>query len=311
MAHNKCCMTKYLLISFLLISTIFTTALNAQAKTPTEESKTLSKLVLKENGVLLGYILDTTATSIYFETNDGRKIYVPKEAVQEIVNAEKQEKRNNFTTALAVYSRYFTTSSAIPVPKGKHTLEAFLPGVRMQFSLPYNITINTGVSFALNPLYINVKKSFKLSDRWYLAPSVSYLQTTYGLFSTDFNNVYFVAPILSLSYLGRHGSITVNGGYLIPSVSTFNLDIFSTSLAFQVKVSKKASVIFDSFVPIGLSLNVGNRLIPGLMVQSGIRLYASERNAYQFEITVLPLLNLFDGRATYLPIPNVRWIHSI
>ncbi len=300
-------MHKFLLFCILLGCFCCASNVHAQTERQNDEPRTLTKLILDDDGELLGYILTVTSTSIYFETLDGRKIFVPKEVIVEINDTAKEGQEGSFKVAPEITNRYFITGSAIPVKKGQHTLELALPGPRIQLSLAYNITLNLATSFALNPLYINVKKSLKLNNQFYVAAGISYAQTTYGYFITETTNDYYLAPVLSVSYLSKEGSFTLNGSYLIYN----NLDFtgsYSISLAFEKKVTKKRSFVFDSFIPLSGGNNNTAGLPLGPMIQLGVRNYPNEENAYQFGLTILH--TSLPESLLIIPLPAIKWIHT-
>lgn len=105
---------KVLIFSLLLI--YFTPLSWGQVDTTSVASRQLVKIIQTDKSELIGYILKEDERELFFETQDGRKIYIPQYIIKEIVpiNIADFNAKGDFVGEDIFATRYFITTNGLP-----------------------------------------------------------------------------------------------------------------------------------------------------------------------------------------------------
>lgn len=304
-----------------------------QEDTTLVKEKQLVKIIQTDKTELIGYILKDDEREIHFETQDGRKIYIPQYVIKEIVPIKSNDfnVKGDYVGEDLFATRYFLTTNGLPLKKGEHYIQWNLFGPDFQFALGEKFGVGLMTSWMAVPIVGTAKYSFNINDRNQFAIGAMLGTSSWASFSgTNFGGVL---PFATFSHGDRKANIALSGGY---GAVWFDGDINGrvlTSVAGMIKIGPKISLVFDSFIVLraksdfqtytytdyvynettGLYDEVqvtGTNEIerPGLgLFIPGIRWHQEEGKAFQFGFTGVAT----GGELLPFPIPMVQWYRRI
>lgn len=298
----------------------------------TINQRQLHQVITYEGVEYLGYIINEDEREILIEIPERGKIYIPQYVIKEInpISEKDYTARGEFVGEDRFSTRYFITANGLPVRKGDHYILWNLYGPEFQFGLSKNFGFGIMTSWLASPIAFTTKYSFQFSEKFHGA--VGAMVGTMGWIglADSESGGGGALPFLSLSTGNRTRNLTFSGGY-----GTIWQGGFSDpqgralmSVAGMVKVSRKLSLVFDSFIvlqgaertrtveniqydqfgqpytvyttekynPAGLAL-----LIPGL------RWHQGPGKAFQFGFTGI----VYDQEIVPFPVPMVQWFRSL
>jgi hypothetical protein len=322
---------KVLIFSLLLI--YFTPLSWGQVDTTSVASRQLVKIIQTDKSELIGYILKEDERELFFETQDGRKIYIPQYIIKEIVpiNTADFNAKGDFVGEDIFATRYFITTNGLPLKKGEHYVQWNLFGPDFQFAISERFGVGLMTSWMAVPIIGTAKYSFDINERSQFAVGALLGTSSWAAFSGA--NFGGVLPFATISHGDRRANIALSGGYGAIWLDGVVSGRALTSIAGMIKVGPKISLVFDSFIVLKaksdfetitenhLVYNEGTGLYdevqvtytqenkrPGLaLLIPGIRWHQEEGKALQFGFTGFA----YDGEFLPVPIPMVQWYRRI
>jgi hypothetical protein len=323
---------KTLILSILFV--ILTPILWSQEDTTAVAEKKLVRLIQTDKTELVGYVLKQDEREIQFETQDGRKIFIPQYVIREIIPLSTSDfnVKGDYVGEDMFATRYFITTNGLPVKKGEHYIQWNLFGPDFQFALSDNFGVGLMTSWMAMPLVGTAKYSFKLkNEKNQFAIGALLGTSSWAAFSGA--NFGGALPFATLSHGSRTGNIAVSGGYGAVWIDGDVQGRALTSIAGMVKVGPKISLVFDSFIiPRGKTETINSsytdyvynqqtqlydevivnyteeRTRPGLaLLIPGVRWHIEEGKAFQFGFTGVIAGDFFVP----VPIPMVQWYRRI
>ena len=287
---------------------------------------TLVQLNKTEGGYLTGHIIYQDAKEVYFQTQDGRSIYIPQHTIQSIQPLYSGPINPSLHADFS--TRYFITTNGLSLKRGENYVLWNLYGPDFQFGIRDNFSFGILTSWLGIPVIATLKKSFPLGKNLHAAIG--------GLFGTgswvlpEFGGAL---PFGSLTYGTPTNHLTLSGGYGAIWAENELQGRALSSIAGSVQLSDKFSLVFNSFILFaGQGRNVTERIEEyifnpvtgeydwiykeievyqkptGIVIMiPGIRWHQGPGKAFQIGFSGL----ISDGEAIPLPIPMVQWFRSL
>lgn len=269
-----------------------------QDSTYVDENKLV--VVEKHNGVTyVGKILSQDAREVLIETKELGQVVIPKHEIKSIKEIQPGELSSSmgYIGREVFATRYFISTNGLPIEKGDSYVQWNLFGPDVQLGVAKNFGIGIMTSWLGFPILGSAKYSIPLSDKLNLG-----VGTLLGTGSWTDPDLGIALPFAALTYGNRTKNLTFSGGYgaVFNDYELTERALFS--VAGMVKVSKKITLVFDSFImsPDGNSSGFA-LLIPGL------RLQTESDKAFQFGFAGI----VIEGEAWPLPIPMVQWYRML
>lgn len=285
-----------LMTLFLVFITTFS---NAQEVIENKSDSSEYVVTQNDGNETIGKIVKNNPQELIIKTEDGRYVSIPQYRIKKITkldpNATDPDVEDLFAT------RYFITTNGLPVKKGEHYVQVNLWGGDFQFGVKDNLGIGIMTSWIGAPLIGTIKKSWVINENTQFAAGA--LVGTMSWFG--WTNAGAL-PYAALSFGDRSKNIALSAGFGgITSESRYGSRSSSgtalMSVAGMVKVSKKVSIIFDSFVVIPEpDLTVA-------LIMPGVRWHRKRGEAFQ-----LGFAGVITSDGTIpVPIPMVQWYYSL
>lgn len=282
-----------------------------------------------EGGSLKGHIIYQDAREVFFQTEDGRKIYIPQHTISKIqpLTSPLEFKPQDLPTA-DFTTRYFITTNGLSLQKGENYVLWNLYGPDFQFGIRDNFSFGMLTSWLGIPVIGTLKKSFPLAKNLHAAIG--------GLFGTGswvLPEIGGALPFGSLTLGHTTNHLTISGGYGAIWVDNELQGRALSSIAGTIRLSNKFSLVFDSFIlfegrgryvtdnfeeyiynPVTgdydwilKEIEVYERPSGVVIMIPGIRWHQAPGKAFQFGFSGL----ITEGEAIPLPIPMVQWFRSL
>lgn len=300
-----------------------------QQDTTTVREKQLVKIIQTDKTELIGYILKEDEREIQFETQDGRKIFIPQYIIKEIVPIKDADfnVKGDYVGEDIFATRYFITTNGLPLKKGEHYVQWNLFGPDFQFAISERFGVGLMTSWLAVPIIGTAKYSFDINERSQFAVGALLGTSSWAAFSGA--NLGGVLPFATISHGDRKANIAVSAGYGAVWIDGDVSGRALTSIAGMIKVGPKISLVFDSFIVLRgrpeeftyIDYVYNNQTMmydeiqvtetrtpPGLaLLIPGIRWHQEEGKAFQFGFTGVA----FEGELLPVPIPMVQWYRRI
>ncbi len=296
---------KNLALNYLLA--IFTVALSmsvAQAQSPSIESVSEAEdsqlmLVRTHEGVeFIGRILSKDAREVLILTEDGEEIIIPRHQVDTIeVLAKGKMVDGKFVGDDRFATRYFYSTNGLPMKKGEHYAMFNYYGPEVHFALNDYVSVGVMTTWLASPIVASAKISIPVAEKFHLGIG--------GLAGS----MVWAGPS-NVGALGfgsatigdRQNNFTVSAGYAtVGSNMETNAGAPMMSVASMIKISRRATLVFDSFIFLEQDNQFG-LLIPGIRVAD-----RRQRGAFQFGMGAL-VVDDFDSA---IPIPMASYMINI
>jgi len=293
---------KFLILGFNLtvfcFQPIFSYSQTGQDSTYVDENKLV--VVEKHNGVTyVGKILSQDAREVLIETKDLGQVVIPKHEIKAIKEIQPGELSASmeYIGREVFATRYFMTTNGLPIEKGDSYIQWNLFGPDLQFGVGKNFGIGIMTTWIGMPIIGTAKYSIPLSGDLNLG--VGALLGTGSWASPDFG---IALPFVAFTYGNRRRNLTFSGGYGVVFTDYERSERALFSVAGMAKVSKKISLIFDSFImPADVNSSGFALLMPGFRLQTG------SDKAIQFGFAGI----ILEGETYPVPFPMVQWFRML
>jgi len=287
---------------FCLFFVFSTTKSYAQADTTKTTDQKFYLITTNDGAQFQGQILFQDAKEILIDTKDRGQISIPKYQVKEILEIKKSElsAKGEYMPAEVFATRYFITTNGLPIEKRESYILWNLWGPDFEFGVGKNLGVGVMTSWLGVPIIGSIKYSITLAPKVNMAlggllGTGSWVEPSFGL----------ALPYVALTFGDRKSNISFSGGYGAVFFEGDNNGRGLLSVAGMTKVSKKVSLVFDSFIaPKSSNLNGLTILIPG------IRLQTDRNKTFQFGFAGL-YTNTEDTGSQVVPIPFVQFFTKL
>ncbi|MCE3228736.1 MAG: hypothetical protein K0S32_3287 [Bacteroidetes bacterium] len=289
-----------------------------------DSTKNNSKVyvVTKNDGTtFVGKIISQDAREVLMDTKNIGQVAIPKheiKSVEELQGGDLNSK-GDYIPKEVFSTRYFITTNGLPIQKGESYVQWNLYGPDFQFGVSKNFGLGIMTSWFAIPVIGTAKYSIRFAEKVHLG-----LGVLAGTGSWALPDFAIALPFGALTLGDRRANISVSAGYGAVITDNDNDGRTLASIAGMVKVSKRISLVFDSF----WMLPGGERKIqnyahdpngnyytyyttqkkPGFaLIIPGIRWQSEPNKAFQFGFTGV----IVDGNTWPVPIPMVQWYRKI
>jgi hypothetical protein len=267
-----------------------------------ETSKKLY-LVIKHDGTeFSGKLISRDAHEVMIETSNMSQVAIPTHEIATIREVEETEVSDNgdFRHPDPFSTRYSLTTNAMPLNKDKYVLWN-LYGPEFQFGISKNLSVGVMTTWLATPIIASIKCSVSLAPEVHLGAG-----TLLGHGSWALPSLMFAVPYGVLTFGNRSYNLSCSAGYGYVTMNSFGGGRALGSLAAMVKLGKKTSFIFDSYMVFGESGDVLNQIPSILVVIPALRLELSHYRAFQFGFTGINA----GGQWLPIPIPTLKWFRK-
>ncbi len=251
----------------------------------------LYKILKTDGGELIGEIIKQDSRDVFFKTYDGREFYIPQYIIKSIVklNPKNFNKKGDYIGEEPFATRYFISTNGLPIKKGESYVLWNWYGPDVQFGLGNNFGVGIITSWIGAPVIGTIKKSWKINRYTQFA-----IGGLLGSGSWGIPRIGGALPFATLSFGDRNRNLAFSGGYGIVVNDGDDETGFLTSLAGMTKLSRKVSLVCETFFVIPTS----NNTQPAVFLFPGLRLHQSKGKALQFGISGF----FIDGEIIRLPM---------
>jgi len=255
-------------------------------------------LITKNDGwEYIGTLMSMDAREVILNTKNIGQVSIPKHEIKSMkeVSADEVATNGERKPIETFATRNFLTTNGLPLEKGQSYVLWNLWGPDMQFGLTKNLSVGVMTSWLAMPVIASAKYSLKLNKNTHLA-----IGTLLGSGTWSMPHLGIALPFAAITFGDKRNNVTFSGGY--GAMWGYGTDGGRAlmSVAGMAKVSKKASLVFDSFIMPGIN---GNDFL-GLYMP-GIRLQTAPNKAFQFGCA---------GISTYRgtsPMPMIQWFRML
>lgn len=273
---------------------------NAVAQVDTTKTLT-SKIYLittAEGNEFLGTIVYQDAKEVIIETKNMGKVSIPKFQIKELKEVQSKEisAGGEYIPEQRFATRYFITTNGLPLEKGENYVLWNIYGPDMQFSISDHFGVGIMTSWVGIPIIGTAKYSFNLGKNTNMA-----IGTLLGTGSWSNPEFGLVVPFTALTFGDRRTNINFSGGYGAVWTKDKSEGRALLSIAGMATVSKKASLVFDSFIiPSSGSSKSFALFIPGIRIQT------SKGKFFQYGFAAM----LDDGKIQSGIFPMIQWFQK-
>jgi hypothetical protein len=292
---------------------------------------TLYRIIKTDGDELIGYILEQNSREIRCYTNDRREIIVPQFVVSRIEKIDPKDlgKRGEYIGEDRFSTRYFITTNGLPIKKGEHYMQWNLYGPDFQFAVGENLGVGIMTSWLATPIVGTLKYSLNSDEKVQFAVGTLVGSSSWMALSDNELNFGGVLPFATLSTGNRQANAAFSGGYGLTWMGSEYSGRALASVAGMVKVSKRISLVFDSFLIFRGKTKISSEwrseynpstgqwvtvMVPRLerkpgiyLLIPGIRWHQTDKKAFQFGF-----LGIYsDGEFLPMPVPMVQWYRNL
>jgi hypothetical protein len=301
------------------------------AQTNPVDSTVVVKIEKFNGTTYLGKIISDDGRELLLETSDIGKIYIPKNEIKTI-SSEKTHEMNILGKPeeyFAFNTRYAFTNNALPIKKGDHYASISWYGPEVHFAVSKGFSVGVMSTWLAVPVILALKYTFPTKNEK-LHFSLGSL-----LGSSSYANNFSIS--LGYGYLkgGDMIDVAIPGTYVSPNYPLYVTEesplraspIFS--FAGIVKVSKKASLFFDSMISIseqektfsayegGFDPQTGkespfitkvtreNLWTSAFILMPGMRFQTKETQSFQVSLAGISVLD--KNESSSFPFPLLHW----
>ncbi len=293
-------------IKITLFSLLFIGLPNILAAQEGSDTTTVSYkmyVVVKNDGTeYVGQILKQDSREVLIKTDKLGEIYIPKHEIKEIREIEniKEYKSGVSFRENRMASRYYLTTSAIPLGKGNDYFRLTYFLLEAQFALGDNFSLGVMTTPVGAPIVLTPKFGYEVADKFHLGGgllfgSLSWTRPDYGgLFG------YGLA-----TYGTKNHNVTLGAGYGFVygdgNVSGQNAPLIS--MGSHLRIGSSAFFNFEALIVVNSDFALG-ALIPG------VRWVTKKQNVWDFGFTGGFFSDRTGGggaEVVPLPIPMISW----
>lgn len=300
---------------FILVTILFSCfqVSFSQVESEQYDPNKIYRILKTDGGEIFGKILSSDSREIKILTIDNREIIIPQYVISKIeeTNMDEFNSDGTYVGEDRFATRYFITTNGLPIKKGDHYVQWNLFGPDFQFGVADNLGVGIMTSWVGIPIIGSIKYSFELGDNAQLAVGGLFGTASWVSFDTG-----GALPFATLSFGDRSKNIAFTGGYGAIFDGGDVQGRALGSVAGMVKVGKKVSLVFDSFIVFPGQSRVttttwGVQITedrPGFaLIIPGVRWHQKEGAAFQFGFSGVSV----DGELLPVPIPMVQWYRSL
>lgn len=287
----------------------------------TYKTQLLYKVEKNDGVIFVGNILKQDSREILLKTERLGEIYIPKHEIHSIVEIKEGDidKDGEYIPEEMFASRYFITTNSLPMEKGDSYMLWSWYGPDFQFGVKKNFGVGLLTSWFGIPIIGSLKYTINISEKFNVG--ISSLIGTGSYLAPDFflglpfatvtvgdkrNNLNFSAGYGFLTYKTEESYRDTSGVYHYNTVRR-NEGRLLLSVAGMVKITKKVSLIFDSFIaPRGGTNQYGFAL-----VLPGIRLVTEKNRSFQFGFAGLGIDYGYGMEFEPFPVPMISWFKKL
>jgi hypothetical protein len=242
---------------------------------------------------------------VLIDTKNMGQVSIPKHEIKEIklIKSGDVSADGEYLPSETFATRYFITTNGLPIAKGESYVLWNWYGPDVQFGVAKNFSLGVISTWFVAPVIASAKYSLELDANTHLG--VGTLLGTGSWVARDF---HFALPFASLTWGNRRSNFTVSGGYgeVWQNGSAFEDHPSHSgralcSVAGMTKVSKKTSLVFDSFIFPGN----GRNLDYFALYNAGFRVQTRADAAFQLGFLGISSTNDF------VPIPMVQFFRKL
>lgn len=287
---------------FCLLALLSAQQSYAQADTTKAQAQKIFLVTTNDGGQFVGAIISQDTREVLIDTKDRGQISIPKYQIKEIREISKTElsAQGEYRPSEVFSTRYFITTNGLPIEKRESYILWNLWGPDFEFGVGKNLGVGLMTSWVGVPIIGTIKYSINLAPKVSMAlggliGTGSWVQPNFGL----------ALPYVALTFGDRKSNISFSGGYGAVFYQGDNNGRGLLSIAGMTKVSKKISLVFDSFIaPKNGNLNGLSILIPG------IRLQTDKNKTFQFGFAGF-YTNSQDSGSQVTPIPFIQFFTKL
>lgn len=333
--------------SFVILA-IYLTGFMHQAQTQTQTNAdpggwSGTFVIVKNDGTrFYGQILFQNSREVLIETREIGQVYIPRHEIREIrqVASRELDEKGFYMPGEVFSTRYFITTNALQVQRAESYILWNLYGPDFQFGVTDNLGLGLMTSWLGYPIVGTAKYSLPIGKGW--NGGAGLLLGTGSWAMPDF---LLAMPFGTLTYGDRAKNFSLTAGY---GGIWYNTEIFTYqngnhnytedrigegsflfSLAGMIKVNRKLSLVFDSFiVPRGGTYETThyishynwetgtyhqtietytNRRYSIAVIIPGLRFQTKPETAFQFGFAGI----LAGGHTIPAPIPMLQWFRRL
>jgi hypothetical protein len=275
-----------------------------------------------DGNIFMGTIISQDSKEVLILTKDRGEISIPKYQVKSIKELEEGQlnAKGEYIPSEVFSTRYFITTNGLPLEKGENYILWNLFGPEFHWGVAKNFGLGIMTSWGGVPIIGTAKYSIKLGEKssfgiGLLAGTGSWILPRFG----------GVLPFGALTIGDRRANLNISGGYGYVNFDGDGGGTALMSVAGMVKVGKKISVVFDSFIVPGIGYKTVQQYVynpntgygnyqsvrvkrsgGGLLIP-GIRYQIQPDAAFQFGFAGL----VVDQEVLPVPIPMIGWFRKI
>ncbi len=292
---------KHILLAVATFLLMFTgLKAGAQARIDSSSLGKTFEVILKDNSTYTGKMIRLAGGDIIIHTKALGDITIPKLQIQTIneVPSNQEEIDSAHLEDNAFATRYFMSTNGLPAEAGQTYIRWNWFGPDVQYAVSDQLTIGLMATWIGAPLLGDIKVSIPLAKDLNLGVGV-----VAGTGLWVFPEFKLALPFGALTYGDRRNNITFSGGYGYVNTGTNSGGRMIYSAAGMLHLSKKVSIVFDSFILPG---NKSDNDYAGLFLP-GLRIQSSNRSAFQFGYMAVSTIN----GTSQVPIPMAQWFRKL
>jgi hypothetical protein len=316
---------------------------SAQEDTTTYAEKQIYVVTTTNGKEYIGHVISDDGRELLLMTEKIGKIYIDKSKIKSMVKNVDQSliKNDEYWFQGPFTTRYTFTTNALPIKKYDNYALVRLMGPEVQFALTDNFSMGFMSTWALSPLILSFKYSFKTKNELLnfsigtLTGSSGYLNSFASFGSLHWGNVTYGSRKSNITFSGGYAYLRVDltdkiekeGVYVNSSpkyarglTPDFKGPVFS--VAGIHKIGPKSSFIFDSMFGVFDEIIVKRKnetinndevitvfnshyLNFALIIMPGLRFQTEDKNAFQISIAGVSVFE--QGYARSFPFPMFSW----
>ncbi len=259
-------------------------------------SKIYTGTILKDDGREIEMMTQSMGKMIFAKTLINRISVIKKDVstTTQDENGEITEDVYKTVNEEPFTTRYHFTNNALPNKKGDHYFLLSLFGPEVHFGVTKNLTVGMMTSWATDPTVLVTKYAFnsKSNTHFSIGNLVGVLGYIIGPDNSQFGGLHWG----TITQGDRSNNLSLSLGY---GWRESNNEALVIGLGGIAKLSKKASLIFDSMV-----FSSANSTT--FFIMPGIRIAQDRGKALQFALTSITLL----PDDVTVPVPYISWLRK-
>jgi hypothetical protein len=246
------------------------------------------QITTSDGNEFFGTIISQDSKEVLIETKNMGQVSIPKYQITEIKEMEPGKENG---TGERFSTRYFITTNGLPIKKGENYIIWNLYGPDIQFGVTDHLGVGIMTSWVGIPIIGTAKYSFNLGKNTSMS-----LGTLIGTGSYAAPKFAMVVPFAALTFGDSKRNINFSGGYGAVWTESEDDGRVLLSVAGMTSVSKKASLVFDSFIiPAASHSKSLSIIIPGF------RLETNKGKFFQFGFGAV-----FQKGENVIPFPMIQ-----